>query len=69
MTNFIFKSQSTYKKLANSLEMILAEQRHQRSDLKSIQLQLTRVINNLELQKQVDEYFEPPLEDMAKDLD
>ncbi len=69
MTNFIFKSQGTYKKLANNIEVILNEQRHQRMDLSSIIRRLVKIDESLvkvlndgehdeNLQKQVDEYFE-----------
>ncbi len=58
MTNFIFKSSTTYKKLANQLEVILAEQRNQRSDLQYIKHQLTFLTNDKNLQKQVDSYYE-----------
>ncbi len=58
MTNFIFKSQWTYKKLCQQLEMLLAEQRNQRHDLKVLQMTVNKVINSLNLQKQVDDYFE-----------
>ncbi len=72
MKNFIFKSDADFHKiLFNKLDMLLAEQRHQRSDL-SLLLNLVNKINNsVNLQKQVDEYMdeksELPLEDMAQD--
>ncbi len=65
MTNFIFKSHETYKKLANNIEVILNEQRHQRMDLASVLLRLTKIdaslvklLNDDALQTQVDEYHE-----------
>ncbi len=58
MTNFIFKSSTTLKKLANTLEVILNEQRHQRSDLASVLRKLDVLINDKHLQKTVDEYYE-----------
>ncbi len=58
MTNFIFKSPATYKKLANQLEVILAEQRHQRSDLNEIKFILHKLQNNKDLQETVDKYYE-----------
>ncbi len=73
MKNFIFKSEADFHKIVfNKLDMILAEQRHQRSDLSSITRMLQRLINDYQLQKQVDQYFEEdnkdvPLEDMAQD--
>ncbi len=61
MTKFLFKSNSESdlsKNIINKLEMLLSEQRHQRSDL-SILLNLTnKLINSTNLQKQVDEFFE-----------
>ncbi len=62
MTNFIFKSQGTYKKLANNIEVLLNEQRHQRMDLATL-LRRTEVITKyLDLEKKMtaslDEYYE-----------
>ncbi len=75
MTNFIFKSQTTYKKLANNIEVLLNEQRHQRMDLATL-LRRTEVITKyLDLEKKMsaslDEYYEtqgqhgPHPEDLA----
>ncbi len=58
MTNFIFKSQGTFKKISNILEMILAEQRHQRQDNIQILFLLNKVLTDKNLQKQVDQYFD-----------
>ncbi len=57
MTNFIFKSTSTYKKLANTLEVILNEQRHQRADLAACIRMLKKLTNEATLQKTVDEWY------------
>ncbi len=59
MTNFIFKSQktSTYKKLANQLEALLDEQRHQRADLQEIKFMLHKLQNNKDLQLTVDKFY------------
>ncbi len=80
MTNFIFKSQWTLKKLANTLEVLLNEQRHQREDLASvirrlvkIDASLVKVLNDEQhdkaLQQQVDDYFENPHPEDRKDID
>ncbi len=59
MKNFIFKSEADFHKIVfNKLEMVLAEQQHQRSDLSEIKRFLQAMRNDLSLQKQVDEYFE-----------
>ncbi len=58
MTNFIFKSQATYKKLANSLEVLLAEQRLQRSDLQEIKFILHKMQTNKDLQTTVDKFYD-----------
>ncbi len=58
MTNFIFKSQGTFKKISNKLEMIQSELRHQRQDNVQILYLLNKLILDKNLQKQVDEYFE-----------
>ncbi len=60
MTNFIFKSSTTLKKLANTLEVILAEQRLQRSDLQEIKFILHKLQNNKDLQETVDKYYKDP---------
>ncbi len=59
MKNFIFKSQQDFHKIVfNKLETIQSEQRHQRVDLALITRQLGKLINDMHLQKQVDEYFD-----------
>ncbi len=60
MTNFIFKSQTTFKKISNQLELILAEQRHQRSDLQQVITLLQFLKNDHNLQKTVDDYYSTP---------
>ncbi len=77
MTNFIFKSPATYKKLASQLDVILSEQRHQRSDLQYIKNILVYLKNDKNLQKTVDEWYAkspdpdtcvaPPNEDRDED--
>ncbi len=58
MKNFIFKSDADFHKIVfNKLEIILAEQRHQRADLTTIIRIATGIRLDLNLQKQVDEYF------------
>ncbi len=61
MKNFIFKSSKDsdlHKMLFNKLDMLLAEQRHQRVDLAHIIRQLHTFMNDSKLQKQVTSYFE-----------
>ncbi len=58
MTNFIFKSQGTFKTICNKLEIIQSELRHQRSDNVQILHMLNKLVTDQNLQKQVDEYFE-----------
>ncbi len=57
MTNFIFKSSTTLKKLASQLEVILAEQRMQRADLQEIKFMIHKLVNNATLQETVDKYY------------
>ncbi len=60
MKNFIFKSEADFHKIVfNKLETLLSEQRHQRMDLALITRLINKLINDSNLQKQVDEYFEP----------
>ncbi len=64
MTNFIFKSQSTFKKISNQLEMILTEQRKQRADLQYVLSLLKFLKNDKNLQTQVEDFYStPPVEE------
>ncbi len=58
MTNFIFKSQGTYKKLCQQLVIIQSELRHQRSDNVLILSLLQKLVTNKDLQTQVDDFYE-----------
>ncbi len=66
MTNFIFKSQETYKKFANTLEVILNEQRHQRGDLASINATLKYIIKIMNHQDTLDYFSKKYGEDLGK---
>ncbi len=67
MKNFIFKSDADFHKiLFNKLDMILTENRHQRNDLSIIITYCKTMQNSLNLQKQVDEYFEEDKEDIPE---
>ncbi len=68
MKNFIFKSEADFHKIVfNKLDMILTEQRHSRSDLAYIIRHINRQSADLNLQKQVDEYFEDTPEDTPEE--
>ncbi len=62
MKNFIFKSSEEdsglIKNLFNKLDMILSEQRHNRTDISLVLSMLSKLLVNKNLQKQVDDYFE-----------
>ncbi len=61
MKNFIFKSSQDsdlHKMLFNKLDMLLAEQRHQRVDLGLIIRDIRKILIDKDLQQQVDKYFE-----------
>lgn len=60
MSKFLFKSNNSdfYKNIINKLEVILMEQRHQRSDLSILTGMMNKLINSTNLQKQVDEFFD-----------
>ncbi len=67
MKNFIFKSEADFHKIVfNKLDMLLAEQRHQRSDLSILISKMTVIYNALALQKQVDEYFDDDKENIPE---
>ncbi len=57
MTSFIFKSQGTYKKLINKLEIIQSELRHQRMEHVMILSILEKLTVDKNLQSQADKYF------------
>ncbi len=58
MKNFIFKSEADFHKIvSNKLDMLLAEQRHQRVDLTTIYRLVNKLINEIKLQTQVDDYY------------
>ncbi len=52
--------------LDNRLNLILTEQRHQKADLATIKHQLFELINDMKLQKQVDEFFEEDKENIPE---
>ncbi len=59
MKNFIFKSEADFHKIVfNKLDMLLAEQRKQRMDLTTLIRLVTGIKLDLNLQKQVDDYFD-----------
>ncbi len=59
MKNFIFKSDADFHKiLFNKIDMVLAEQRHQRMDLAVINRMLIRVINDYKIGSQANQYYE-----------
>ncbi len=66
MINLLSKSPETYEKLNHLTQMLLTEQRHQRADLATIKRQLHTIINHLNLQKQVDDYFEDDTKDIPE---
>ncbi len=67
MTNFIFKSQGTYKKLCQQLVIIQSELRAQRQDNTQILFLLNKLLVNKNLQTQVDEYFKESPSDEISD--
>ncbi len=68
MKNFIFKSQEDFHKIVfNKLVILLDEQRHQRADLSDINRLLKFLINDKNLQKQVDDYFEEDEKDIPEE--
>ncbi len=60
MNKFLFKSNDSdlQKMLVHQLDVILTEQRHQRSDLSILHGMMNKLINSTNLQKQVDEFFD-----------
>ncbi len=75
MNNLFSKSPETYEKLIQQIDIVLGEMRHQRNDLSTIKRQLHTLQINLDVQKQVDDYFDdeshqntPPISE-KQDLD
>ncbi len=73
MKNFIFKSPQDFHKIVfNKLDMVLAEQRHQRSDLATLLRIMSRlehvIVLDKDLQKQVDDYFDENDEDKSEHI-
>ncbi len=71
MTNFIFKSRYDLQKISQQLKTILDNQRHLRSDIMAVNLQVTKIYNALALQKQVDDFYQAdvPERPQNEDLD
>jgi len=68
MNKFLFKSsEPDLQKLYFKIDLIQKEQRAQRIDLAVILRQLTGLINDNKLQRQVDEFY--PNEDIPTDED
>ncbi len=58
MKNLFLSPNGLLKNVFNKLEIIQAEQRHNRSDIVLVLSLLNKLVTNANLQKQVDEYFE-----------
>ncbi len=59
MKNFIFKSEADFHKMIfNKLDVLLAEQRHQRRDLAEISRIQRKGLHDRNLQEQVNKYFD-----------
>ncbi len=77
MTNFIFKSANrliknspiTYGALERNMQLLLQEQRHQRSDLREISLKIEKLLIDKHLQMQVDNYFDLDNEETSPQTD
>ncbi len=48
---------SDLPKINSNLDFLLAEQRHQRNDLKMISRKLDQLLNDMKLQRQVTDYY------------
>ncbi len=69
MKNFIFKSEADFHKIVfNKLDMLLAEQRHQRADLATLDRRLNVIIHELDIEKQADEYYQTKIEETTKHM-
>ncbi len=70
MKNFIFKSEADFHKIVfNKLDMLLAEQRHQRADLNGLNRRITVIIHELDIEKQAEEYYQTKIEETSPQTD
>ncbi len=58
MKNLFSSPPDLQKFIISNLELLLKEQRHQRADLASLNRSLRVLINDLHLQKQVEDFYE-----------
>ncbi len=58
MKNLFLSPNGLLKNVFNKLDIILAEQRHNRSDIVLVLSLLNKLVVNQNLQKQVDDYFD-----------
>ncbi len=65
MNNIFSKSPETYEIFFNKLDMLLAEQRHQRADLSTIKRQLHSILEIL-LKSQSLDYYAKDKEDIPE---
>ncbi len=63
MTNFIFKSQGTFKKISNQLDMIQSELRYQRSEHAVILRKLNLILHDKDITDQASIYYKKYGED------
>ncbi len=61
-------SDLSFLKIIKQLDILLTEQRHQRMDLSALRSTQLKIYNSLNLQKQVDEYFEDAAESKAEQV-
>ncbi len=59
----------TLDHLLRQLILVLAEQRHQRSDLQDIKRMINRLLIDEHLQQQVDQFFEDDKEEVLHELE
>ncbi len=70
MKNFIFKSEADFHKIVfNKLDMLLAEQRHQKADLNGLNRRITVIIHELDIEKQAEEYYQTKIEETSPQTD
>ncbi len=65
MNNIFSKSPETYEIFFNKLDMLLAEQRHQRADLSTIKRQLHSILE-ISLKSQSLDYYSKDKEDIPE---
>ncbi len=68
LKNYFSSPNAGLTKIYSNIDTLLNEQRNQRSDLAALLRMATKIINEIQLYKQADEYYQTKLEDNTHDI-